>query len=228
MTSAVLAGSTGQVGTHILTALLASPSTTTVSAFTRRDLPHSSSPKLHPLQSTSTDAWLSLFPPNAHLFLSGLGTSKAAAGSFENQYKIDHDLNLALATAARAAGVSTYVLISAAGASSASRFAYPKMKGELEEAVTALGFKHTVIVRPGMISGARESAGVAEVVLRGVANGLGRVWNGLKDPWAQDPVVIARAAVSAGLECVEGKHGEGVWVVGMGDIVRLGRTEWKE
>ncbi|KAF2802228.1 NAD dependent epimerase/dehydratase family protein-like protein [Mytilinidion resinicola] len=230
MTSAVLAGSTGRVGSHILTTLLALPSISAVFAYTRRDLAHLTSHKLTPLQSLSPTDWPSLFPtsPPPQLFLSGLGTSKAAAGSFENQYKIDHDLNLALATAAKHAGADTYVLISAVGASATSRFAYNRMKGELEEAVKALGFEHTVIVRPGLIVGQRESAGAAEVVLRSVANGLGKVWNGLKDPWAQDSVVIARAAVAAGLACVEGKREAGVWVVGMGEIVRLGRVEWRE
>tara|TARA_R110002003_G_scaffold3_16_gene91 strand:+ start:2457 stop:2933 length:477 start_codon:yes stop_codon:yes gene_type:complete len=155
---------------------------------------------------------------------SGLGTTKAGAGGLENQRKIDYDLNLELAKAAKEAGVDTYVLISAAGVSSKSMFAYPKMKGELEDAVRALNFKHTVFLRPGFIAGERTSreAGFAEVAMRWVAKGLGGVSNALKDPWAQDGELIAKAAVAAGVKCLEGRE-EGVWEVGQGDIVKLGR-----
>ena len=120
-----------------------------------------------------------------------------------------------------------YVLISSAGVSTTSPFPYSKMKAELEEAVKALEFPYTVIVKPGLLMGDRTESRPAEAVLRGVARGLGRVSTALTDWWAQDAEVIGRAAVKAGLDCVEGRREEGIWVVGQGDIVRLGRTEWK-
>lgn len=61
-------------------------------------------------------------------------------------------------------------------------------------------------------------------MFRSLAKSLGSVSNGLKDFWAQDAEVIARAAVSAGLQGLEKK---GVVVLEQSDIVRLGRTEWK-
>lgn len=64
--------------------------------------------------------------------------------------------------------------------------------------------------------------------LQQIARGLGSVALGLKDSWAQDASVVARAAVSAGVQCVEGRREEGVWVLDQGEIVRLGRTEWVE
>jgi uncharacterized protein YbjT (DUF2867 family) len=96
------------------------------------------------------------------IFFSGLGTTKAAAGSIEAQRKIDYDLNLDLAKAAKESGVDTYVLISSGSANAQSNFAYVRMKGELEDAVKALGFKHTVILRPGLIVGGREDSRPAE------------------------------------------------------------------
>lgn len=225
--TAVVAGSTGLVGSHILTTILSHPSFTSVSAFTRRKLP-SESPKLSSIEAKDSQAWPSQFPKSASIFLSALGTTKAQAGSIENQRKIDLDLNLALAKAAKEAGVQTYVLISSAATSSTSRMPYSKMKGELEDAVKEIGFKHTVILKPGLIVGDRDDSRPPEFVLRKVANLFGAVsGNRLKDFWAQDAEVIARAAVHAGVECLEGKKEDGVWEVGQADIVRLGRTEWK-
>ena len=121
--------------------------------------------------------------------------------------------------------MGVFVLISSNGTNAKSYFAYPKMKGELEEAVKGLGFKHTVILRPGLIVGDREESRPAEAAFRNLARGLkGLAGSGkLTDWWAQDAGVIARAAVQAGVECVEGKREEGVWMLDMGEIVKLGK-----
>lgn len=155
---------------------------------------------------------------------SGLATTRADAGGFDNQRKIDYDLNLELAKAAKEAGVETYVLISAAGADSTSFFAYVKMKGELENGIKALNFKHTVFVKPGFIAGDRTNrhVGIAENAFKWVAKGLGSVNATLKNVWAQDGDTIAKAAVRAGEICVSGEREEGVWEMGQGEIVKLG------
>lgn len=141
---------------------------------------------------------------------------------------MDYDLNLSLAKAAKESGVKVYVLISSAGVSTSSIFPYSKMKAELEEAVKELGFPHTVLVKPGLLVGKRKDTRLTEAILRTVANGMGAISKpGLEDWWAQDVDVIGRAAVAAGMQCLEGKREEGVWVVSQSDIIRLGRTEWK-
>jgi len=141
--------------------------------------------------------------------------------------KIDYDLNLDLAKAAKAAGTKAYVLISTTGATSSSPFGYTKMKGELEDAVKALDFDHTVIVRPGLLVGNRSEMRYAELALRKIAGVMGSVsGNRLKDFWAQDAEVVAKAAVKAGMDCIDGKESEKVRVLSQADIVRLGRTEW--
>ena len=165
--------------------------------------------------------------PAPNVFLSALGTTKAQAGSFEAQRKIDYDLNLSLAKAAKESGVKTYVLISSDAVSKTSRFPYSKMKAELEEAVKELGFQYTVILKPGLLVGRRTESRPSEAVFRGIAKSLSSISKGLIDWWAQDVDVIGKAAVSAGMQCVEGKREEGVWIVSQSDIIKLGRTEWK-
>ncbi|KAF2654795.1 hypothetical protein K491DRAFT_693458 [Lophiostoma macrostomum CBS 122681] len=247
MTAAVVAGSTGLVvqspplssqyphlthlqGSQMLSQLLAHPSISTVHAYTRRDLPNpTASSKLHPLTSPDTSAWPSLFPTSANpkVFLSGLATTFSAAGSLAAQRAIDVDLNYALALAAKASGVDTYVLISVGFAHARSWLGpYVRMKGELEDKIAALGFKHTVFVRPGVIVGRRapDQVRVVEAAFQGVARAVGRLGGAWRDGWAQDDVVIARAAVRGAVECVEGRRAEGVWVMGAREIVRLGRV----
>ncbi|KAF2117216.1 NAD dependent epimerase/dehydratase family protein-like protein [Lophiotrema nucula] len=228
MTAAALAGSTGLIGSHILQQLLAHPSVSSVYAYARRELPNpTASTKLNPLSATDTSTWTSLFPksPVPAVFFSGLGTTRAQAGGVEAQRKIDVDLNYDLAKAAKEAGVETYVLISSASANSKARVPYSQMKGELEDKVGALGFKHTIILRPGLIVGAREDSRPAEFAIRSIANGLKKLSSMLVDPWAQDADVIARAAIVAGLEAAEGKGKEGVTVLAQKDIVALGKKQ---
>lgn len=79
----------------------------------------------------------------------------------------------------------------------------------------------------GLIVGERSESRMLEGVFRKLAGGMGSVSNKLKDFWAQDDEVIARAAVKAGLEGLKGVGGEEkVKILGQSDIVRLGRTEW--
>jgi len=134
-----------------------------------------------------------------------------------------------MATAAKASGVKVCVIISSGGVSTTSRFPYAKMKAELDEAVKELGFEKTVIVKPGLIVGTREDARPPEAFLRGIARGLGAISGGwLKDGWAADADVIGRAAVSAGLKALNGEMKEKVVEINQSDVLRLGRTEWKD
>lgn len=229
MTSSIVVGSTGLVGSHILSTLLQLPIINAVTTYGRR-APSTTDTKLSAVVEDSTK-WassISALKPAAPLFFSALGTTRAAAGGFENQRKIDYDLNLEVAKAAKQAGVRVYVLISSHGADSTSRMGYPKMKGELEDAVKALDFEKTVIVKPGLIVGDRQEFRGPEAALRNVAKFVGRyIGTGWTDPWAQDADVIAKAAIHAGLKALAG-DGEKVQIVKQADIVRLGRTEWDQ
>lgn len=218
-----------RLGSFILSNLLTLPSVSSVHALARRQ-PKATDSKLQPIIEADSSQWhskLSSIQPTPSIFFSALGTTKAQAGGVENQRKVDYDLNLELAKAALAAGVKIYVLISSAAISKTSPVAYSRMKAELEEAVTELGFEHTIILKPGLIVGTREVSRPSEAVFRGVAKFLGAISGGhLKDWWAQDAEVIARAAVSAGLKALEGGAPK-VWDVAQSEIVKLGRTEWK-
>lgn len=126
--------------------------------------------------------------------------------------------------------MKTYVLISgglggSGGAQSSNAFV--RLKAEVEIAVKKLGFEHTVIVKPGLIVGDRRESRPIEAMFRGTAKFLGAISGGiLKDAWAQDADVIARAAVRAGLEASKAKVSElNIWEVEQKEILSLGRSE---
>lgn len=208
-------------GTHILNALIANPSIDRIDTISRRtpQAAAAAQAKLTTFLSDDTSRWtaqLASLTPTPSIFISSFATTRGAAGGFENQYKIEHGLNVEMARAARDAGTKVYVLISSTGANTASSIPYSRMKGEIEEDVKALGFERTVILRPGLISGTREESRPLEAAARYVAGFAGKVHSGLKDGWAQDAEVIGKAAVNAGVKALEGdvpSGSESVWVL---------------
>jgi uncharacterized protein YbjT (DUF2867 family) len=84
-----------------------------------------------------------------------LGTTIRQAGSQERFRQVDYDYPLAVARLGLARGARHFLLVSALGASAASRVFYSRVKGELEDAVIALGYPSTTIVRPSLLAGER-------------------------------------------------------------------------
>lgn len=161
MTTAALFGSTGAVGGVILSTLLASEAFSSIKTISRR-LPQDTSPKLEALQEADSSTWgskISTLQPKPEIVFNAVGTTRAQAGGVAAQKLIDQDLCIAIAQAAKEAGVQTYVFISSAGTRGllASYVPYSKMKVAVEDAIQELDFPQAIIVRPGMIL-AREKA----------------------------------------------------------------------
>lgn len=150
-----LVGATGLVGGAILQGLLADGSVAAVHAFGRRSL----SVQHHKLVAHVVDfAALPPFPPIDEVYLA-LGTTIKVAGSQAAFRTVDFDANLAVARAALAAGARRLGVVSAMGADARSGIFYNRVKGELEEALSPLGFEALVIARPSLLTGDRELLG---------------------------------------------------------------------
>lgn len=151
----LLAGATGLVGRELLKGLLADPSVAVVHALGRRAPPTTHAK----LSSHVVDfAALPALPAVDEVYLA-LGTTIKVAGSQAAFRAVDHDANLAVARAALAAGARRAGLVSAMGASARSSVFYNRVKGELEDALSALPFDGLVIARPSLLEGDRGSLG---------------------------------------------------------------------
>lgn len=151
----IIAGATGLVGRDILAGLLADPAVTVVHSLGRRK-PAVQHPKL--TAHVVDFAALPALPPADEVYLA-LGTTIKVAGSQAAFRAVDHDANLAVATAALAAGTKRAGLVSAMGADTGSKVFYSRVKGELEEALAKLPFEGLVIARPSLLAGNREELG---------------------------------------------------------------------
>jgi uncharacterized protein YbjT (DUF2867 family) len=153
--TALLAGASGLVGREILAGLLADPQVATVHTVGRRSLDVA-----HPkLQQHKVDFTALPSLPRADEVYLALGTTIKVAGSQAAFRAVDYDANLAVARAARFAGATRLGLVSAMGANPGSGVFYNRVKGELEDALSVLGYRGVVIARPSFLAGDRESLG---------------------------------------------------------------------
>ena len=156
--TALLAGATGLVGREVLRGLLADDTVAAVHVLARRPLDIQ-----HPrLTAHRVDfAALPALPAVDEVYLA-IGTTIKVAGSQQAFRAVDHDANLNVARAARAAGARRLGLVSAMGADPRSSLFYSRVKGELEAALDGLGYEGVVIARPSMLAGDRASLGQPE------------------------------------------------------------------
>ena len=150
MTTFIIAGASGLVGTNILKQLCAQK--TKVIALSRRplaNLPSHASELIIDFDRLIKDGML----PKCDHVLICLGTTIKIAGSQEQFRQVDFEYCLGVAKKASASGAKTISLISSIGADSSSKNFYLKTKGELEEAIQKLGFTSVNIFRPSFLIG---------------------------------------------------------------------------
>ncbi|RZI83491.1 MAG: NAD-dependent epimerase/dehydratase family protein [Rubrivivax sp.] len=157
----LLVGATGLVGQQCLQLLAQDPAVGEVRALVRRplavDLPKVEVCVADFDRLESHTEWL-----EADWVFCALGTTIAKAGSQAAFRQVDFDYPLQVAQLAKAQGAKRFMLVSALGANPKSRVFYNRVKGELEEAIAALGFESVTFARPSFLAGERAEVRLGE------------------------------------------------------------------
>ena len=147
-------GGTGLVGQQLILQLLGHTAFEKVRSFVRHPsgMTH---PRLEeiPIDFDNILSWKHLV--KGDVLFSTLGSTIKTAKTKENRYKVDFSYQFEFALVAFGNKVPAYLLVSSLGADPYSRFFYPRMKGELEEAVSKLSFKKLIIFQPSFLVGKR-------------------------------------------------------------------------
>ena len=147
----MLVGASGLVGKRVLRQALANPAVNRLIAPTRKPLAAASGLDNPIVDFERLPARASWWKVDA--VICTLGTTMAQAGSQSAFRRVDHDYPLAVARLARAAGAAAFVLNSALGAAVDSHVFYNRVKGEVEAAITGLGYPSLTLVRPSLLDG---------------------------------------------------------------------------
>ncbi|MWB93267.1 NAD(P)H-binding protein [Flavobacterium sp. GA093] len=167
---AIIIGATGATGELLVDELLRDTAYTKVTIFVRRPT-GKQNPKLveHVVDFSKIDSYKDLIVGD--VLFSCLGITLKAAGSKENQIKIDFDIPVKFAQLGKENGITAFVLLSAYGASSKSSVFYSQLKGKLEDKISEFNFEQYIIFKPGLLLregsdrlGEKVSAGVLNFV----------------------------------------------------------------
>lgn len=161
----LLCGATGLVGSECLRMLLHDPFITQVNAMVRNPT-GASSPKLNEfvINFDEMENYPDIFKVRA--IICALGTTIKKAGSKENFRKVDYHYPLRIAKMGLQEGAAHFVLVSSLGADARSHTFYYRTKGELEEALEALGYKQLTILRPSLLLGRRKEFRLGEEIAK--------------------------------------------------------------
>ena len=205
--TATLIGATGLIGGYLLEELLQDDYYDTIRILIRRplELIH---PKLEKklVDFTDAESFRLALKGNDVVFCTIGTTQKKVKGDKEAYRKVDYDITVNAAKFCKMNGCETFVFVSSVGANSKSNNFYLKLKGEVEDAVKAVGLKSVHIMRPSVLLGDRKEFRLGEKISKGIMSAFSFLISSKYKPiHGRD---VAKAMVAAAK-----KHDEGFFVL---------------
>lgn len=161
---ALIVGSTGLVGSHLLRDLFNDATYSEITALVRRTPLLKNHRKLKEVITDFSNIDKTLSTITANDVFCCLGTTIKKAGSQVAFRKVDYSLVVDVAKVMRKQGAEQFVVISAMGANSSSKVFYNRIKGDMEEALKGLGYPCLKIIRPSLLVGKREEFRLGEKI----------------------------------------------------------------
>ena len=154
MKTALIIGSTGLIGSHLLDLLLESQEYEKVITFVKRDsgIQH---PKLkqHIIDFDKPDTYKELVVGDD--FFCSIGTTIKKAGSQDAFRKVDFEYPKQFASLAQQNKVNQFLIITSLGADANSSNFYLKTKGEIQDFLKNCAFESISILQPSLLLGNR-------------------------------------------------------------------------
>jgi uncharacterized protein YbjT (DUF2867 family) len=157
-------GTTGLIGNHILQELL-QQSDATITILLRKPL-NMNNPRVHEVLIDFSDEQgiIDALASCEAVFVSVGTTQKKVKGDLVAYRKVDHDIPVAAAKACVVNSIPRILLVSSAGANSRSSNFYLRIKGEVEDAITAMPISYVGIFQPSLLLGTRKEFRLGEKI----------------------------------------------------------------
>lgn len=172
MKIALLAGTTGLIGSQLLDILLNDARYERVIALSRQPLTQTHPRLVNLIVDFKT---LRDYAPQlkADDVFCCLGTTMKQAKSKDAFRQVDYEYPLALAKITKAQGANSFCLVSALGVDANSSVFYNRVKGEVELAIRDCHFERTHVFRPSLLFGPRKEQRTGEDAAKFVFRYLG-------------------------------------------------------
>lgn len=163
-----IAGASGLIGRHLVEQLTADDDYSRIIALVRKPL------ELPPFKHPKVEQFMADFDqlqaPSDQVdsLFCALGSTTRKTPNYDDYYRIDVTYPLEFAKLGLKQGASFYGLVSAHGAKASSFSSYLKMKGTLENALTALNYSRLAIARPSLLKGDRAEFRILEKASEGL------------------------------------------------------------
>lgn len=161
MKTAIVIGSTGLVGSHLTTLLMASKQYSSIILLNRRVSGISHPKVVEKIIDFEKPDLTGIFGEDVFC---AIGTTIKKAGSQAAQFKIDCEYPTAIAALLKQQGAKQFMLVSSLGANAGSANFYLRTKGTLEKNIFALQYACSIIVRPSFILGERKEFRMGEKI----------------------------------------------------------------
>ena len=171
MKTALLFGSSGLIGSHILFKLIKNNSYHKIKLFVRSD-PKMNDKKLEIIKTDFNNL------KNYKEYIKGddcffcIGTTKKDTPDKDEYRRIEYNIPVDVAKITKSNSVNSFFYISSIGANPNASSNYLKNKGQVEEELKNLNFPKLVIIRPSLLVGNRKSFRLGEVIFTPVMNTL--------------------------------------------------------
>lgn len=216
---AIIAGSSGLVGTELLHQLCKHPSCTAVRLIVRKP-----SGFIHAKVTEYIVDFdhLDQFKDSIQgdVFFSCIGSTRKRTPDKKEYYRIDHDYPLHLAKIAQTNGVSQFHLVSSIGANPNAANFYLKMKGETEADISKVPFLSLHFYRPSILDGNRKDKRFLEriglIVFKVINPLLVGKWRKYRSITAKN---VARAMIAQAL-----KEKKGLFAYESDQIMQIARS----
>lgn len=202
--SVVMMGASGAVGGHALATLLGMPQVRQLTLLGRREIALPLQPlpgavvRQHVIDIDASDVWAPRVAGH-DCAICTLGVGQPSQMTREQFVHIDKDVVIAFASVCRQAGVRHFELLGAVGADSRSPSFYLRTKGQLRDALAALGFERLSLFQPSMILTPSNRYGLSQALTLALWPTLSHLMIGPMRKFRGVPVATLGAAMAKNL-----------------------------
>ena len=165
MSNIAVFGSTGLIGSNLLKYLENDTYFSKVNVITRKPIHFKNSKFKNIVIDFSDINSIQNSLKNSQIVFVSIGTTQSKVNWDLKKYKkIDYEIPINIAKAAKKLNIKKYLIVSSAGADINAKGFYLSLKGQIESDIIKIGIKNTYIFRPSLLLGARKENRVGEKI----------------------------------------------------------------